>query len=160
MTSFCCLARTDGKGVSLDKLASVISEFNGRDGFEVVKIGRIGTSAFKTLTKFAALNEGDSEDAQAVIDLFGGIKKITIVDFDDCSKSDKDRFTRKVESLLQEDYLIMEMKDGGDQMKIYGVLDDKTDKINNFILYTPSECALICLFGTISLNSVSTLIGQ
>ena len=48
----------------------------------------------------------------------------------------------------------MEIKDGGDMCRIYGVVDDAADKLSNFVLYDPSDCTLICLFGTIPMSAV------
>lgn len=133
-------------------LTSLISEYRGREGFDVIKIGRLGTSAIKTIARLGAL--GDDEDAAMVRDVVGGLKKLAIVDYEDCSDADKQSFERKVNRLLKDDEVIMEFKDGGDICRVYGVMDEKSDKIRDFILYTPSDCALICLFGSISLNKV------
>lgn len=159
LASVFCHARTDGDGVSLDKLTSVISEFSRREGFDVVKVGRIGTAALRSLVKIGMTGEDDTE-SKAAMEIFKGVKKIAIVDFGDCSGSDKEAFKRKVEKILKDDCLIMEAKDGSDLMRIYGVVDDQTDKLKNFVLYTPSDNALICIFGSISLNKVTSLVGQ
>ena len=50
--------------------------------------------------------------------------------------------------------MLMEVKDGSDIMRMYGVVDDRGDRVRNFVLFSPEDCTLICLFGTISLDSV------
>ena len=54
----------------------------------------------------------------------------------------------------------MEVTDEGDQMQIYGLYDERTDVVRDFVLYTPSECALICLFGSISMDTVSRMMNN
>jgi hypothetical protein len=50
--------------------------------------------------------------------------------------------------------MLMEVKDGSDIMRMYGVVDDRGDKVKDFVLFSPEDCTLICLFGSISLDSV------
>lgn len=146
-------SRAEG-GAQADRLISLIAEYRYKDGFDVVKIGRLGTSAIKSLAKIGAWAEGDGEDAKALKDVIGGLKKLAIVDYEDCSETDRHNFERKVGRILREEDTIMEFKDNGEICKIYGVMDESSDKLRNFILYNPSDCALICLFGSISLSKV------
>lgn len=143
------------RGVQCSKLSSVISEFRACDGFEVVRVGRIGTSAMKAITRIA-LRDGDQE-AKAFLDLAKDINKIAIVDYEDCCDSDRDAFNRKIGRLLKDDCLIMEAKDGGDVVKIYGVSDDRNAQISDFVLFAPSDCALVCIFGRIPIEAISGL---
>lgn len=143
-------------GVSADKLTSLISEFSGKEGFDVVRIGRLGTSAIKSFLRLGTLLDGDDEDARALKDVIGGLRKLAIVDYGECSESDRQKFERKLGRLLRDEDMIMEAKDGGDAFKIYGVVDETTDKLRNFVLYDPSDCSLICLFGSISMSAVAS----
>lgn len=47
-----------GRGVQSGKLASVISEYRGSDGFEVVRVGWLGTAAIKTNSRIALSHSG------------------------------------------------------------------------------------------------------
>lgn len=142
--------------VRADRITSLISEYSAKDGFEVIRVGRLGTSIVKRLVKFGLTYDNDTE-AKEFLKAVDGIRKLAIVEYDDCSQADKDSFNRKVQRLLKDDSLIMEAKDEGNAVKIYGVIDDKSDKIGNFVLYAPSESALICLFGTIPLSTISSI---
>ncbi len=42
-------------------------------------------------------------------------------------------------------------------MRIYGVVDESADSVKDFVLYTPSDCALICIFGSISMDAVAKI---
>lgn len=152
----CAVAKEKDSGVSLSKLNAVISEYSLNDGFDVVNVGKIGTMAIKSLIRLGAMADGDNDDARAALNLISGIKKIAIVDYDDCQESVRKGFEHKLSRILTDKELIMEAKDGGDIMKIYGVIDDKADKLGNFVMYAPQDCALICLFGTIPLSAIAS----
>jgi hypothetical protein len=42
-------------------------------------------------------------------------------------------------------------------MQIFGLYDERTDAVRDFVLYTPSECALICIFGSVSMNTIARM---
>ena len=143
-----------GDGIRADRLTGLISEFSGREGFEVVRIGRLGTSIMKRFIGLGAWAEGDSGEAREVRELLSGLKKLSIVEYGDCSEADREKFERRLGRVLADEDIIMEIKDGGDMCRIYGVVDDAADKLSNFVLYDPSDCTLICLFGTIPMSAV------
>ena len=45
----------------------------------------------------------------------------------------------------------------GEKMRIYGVMDEKTNEVKDFVLYAPSDCSLICLFGTLSMDAMAKI---
>lgn len=143
--------------ISLDELSTVIAESRDMAGLEVIQVGRLGTAALKQLANLSIASEDGGKEARALMNVIRGVKKVAIVDYDDCSDVDKARFTRRVENILTPDCLLMEAKDGGQQMKIYAVYDEKSDKFDNFVMYAPADCALICLFGSIPLSAVTTI---
>jgi hypothetical protein len=53
--------------------------------------------------------------------------------------------------------MLLEAKDGDDNMKIYGVVDEDGGKVSDFILHTPSDCAVICILGSISTEAIAKL---
>lgn len=151
-------AATDG--IRAEKLTGLISEFSRKEGFDVVRIGRFGTSAIKSIIRLGALADGDSDEAKAFKDVIGGLRKLAIVDYGECSDSDRQRFERKLERLLRDEDLIMEVKDGGESYRIFGVLDEDSDKLRDFVLYDPSDCSLICLFGSMSLSALTSAVDR
>lgn len=161
-TAFVCAAGNGRKekeamnAVPVDRLVSLISDYSAKDGFDVIRIGRLGTSAIKSLARLGSWDDGDS-DAEEALSIISGIKKLAIVDYEDCSPADKESFERKVGRLLKDENVIMEFKDDGHICRIYGVMDERSDKLRDFVLYTPSDCALICLFGSISLSKVTSV---
>lgn len=156
LASIGATARDRQNGVRLERLNSVISEYRHSEGFDVVNVGRFGTYCIKTLVRFGAFMDSD-EDTKAFYNLVRNVKKFAVVDYGECAPYVKDEFSGKVANILSDEYLIMEVKDDGDLVKIYGVVDDKTDKLSNFVLSVPSDGTLICLFGSIPMSALSSV---
>ena len=138
-------------------MTSVISEFSGKEGFEVINVGKFGTSALKRLIRMSA---DDDDEMKSMLKVINGIKKIAIVDYDDCPAADKEKFIRKIDRILNSDNLILEIRDDGETMKMYGVTDDNDDIVSNFIIHAPSDGALICLFGTLPLKEITSAMSR
>ena len=59
--------------------------------------------------------------------------------------------------MLEGSQMLMEAKDGDDKMRIYGIVDEDGEKVSDFILHTPSECAVICILGSISTEAIAKI---
>ncbi|MBR1569452.1 MAG: DUF4252 domain-containing protein [Bacteroidales bacterium] len=133
------------------KVESLANKYKNAEGFEVVTLGRVGLS----LIKIAAVSGGDlDEEDRAALSAFSGIRKITIVDFENTAAGVKERFCRELEKILQGMELILEAKDNGENLRIYGV--DKGGTIRDCILYS-GDGALICTRGSIDLEHLGKL---
>lgn len=139
------------------ELAQTIQEFSSDPDIDVVEIGSLGTSLLKTIAKWGAIGD---KDMQMAVKLMKNLKKISIVDYSSCKQDVKDNFTRKVSGLLSQDNLLMEAKDGGDSMKIYATPDKSGDNLKDIILFSPDNQALICLFGSVSMDAVAKIIAE
>lgn len=135
-----------------EKIGGIVKQFSCRDGFEVVNMGRFLLGALHAAITWDA--DMDEED-RAVLDAFKGIKHLTVVDFEDASETDKARFCRKVERILGKMELIMEAKDGGETLSVYGIDDGK--KLRDIILYS-SDGSLISMTGSINVDQIGELI--
>lgn len=133
------------------KVESLVNQYRKSEGFEVFSMGRLGLS----LIKVAAVASGElDEEDRAVLAQFNGIRRITIVDFEGASAQVKSAFTGKLEKVLDKMELIMEAKDGGETMRIYGI--DKGDKIRDCILYC-NDGTLICTHGALDMDKLGEL---
>ena len=137
-------------------LVALINEYKSCDGFEVVQLGRFGTSVVKSLIKAAAKSEVD-EDIRDTFRIISGIKRFAVVEFDGCSSDVRNGFISKVENILGSSELLMEVKDDDDQLKMYGITSSDGSTVSNFVLYNPSDNTLICLFGTISMDHIARM---
>lgn len=145
LSTVCC----SGAGKNPSEVSSLAHEYSRKDGFEVISVGKILLNALGA----AARIEADEED-RAALDAFKGIRKLTVVDFEDASGPDKASFCNRVDKLLQGMELILEAKDSGDVVKIYG--RDDGSKLHDIIIYCPEE-ALICVNGSIAMEDIGRL---
>lgn len=149
------LADSPKKSVRQESLISLINEYSFHDGFEVVRVGSLGTAAIKGAAKIAALADKDDPDIREMVKILNGVKKLAVVEYEECDDKVRDKFNRKLERLLESSDLLMEAKDDEDILRMYGVVTEDSSTVKDFVLYVPSDCALICLFGSISLDSLS-----
>jgi hypothetical protein len=158
----CCtltLAANAGNGkksVHEQQLNALITEYTFHDGLEVMRIGGLGTALLKPLLKFATIDSQD-EDAQKTLKPIGQIRRIAVVDYSECDEKTRDRFSRRASKLLDDVEMLMEVKDGSDVMQMYAVSDSEGKTVNDFVLFAPRDCALICLYGTLPLEMLSEL---
>lgn len=148
------LSAMAGKNVSKTQLATLVSEYRQYDGVELVQLGSLATSALKTVIRISAKNDPDAAEA---LQLLNGIRRLTVFEYEDCSPAVKEKITRKLNRILNGSELLMEAKDGDDSMRMYGVVDEKGDTVRDFILHTPGSCALICIFGKVSMKALSKM---
>ena len=148
------LSAMAGKNVSKTQLATLISEYRHYDGVELVQLGSLATSALKTVIRISAKDDPDAAEA---LQLLNGIRRLTVFEYEDCSPAVKEKITRKLNRILNGSELLMEAKDDGDSMRMYGVMDEKDDTIRDFVLHSPDSCALICIFGKVSMKALSKM---
>lgn len=141
--------------VTKKSLLTLVQDVKSYDGVELVKVGGLGTAAIKTLIKLGAVVQ--DEDARCALDIIKGINKLFILDFEDCNDAVKAKITAGTEQALAGSDLLMEVKDGGDHMQMYGVVDGDGSKVRDFVMYDREGCALICLFGNINVDNVMKL---
>lgn len=149
-------AGTGGRTVHKEKILTIISEYRHQDGVDVVRLGSLGTSLAKTVAKIALEVDGDPE-AREIVKMIKGVKSIAVVDFEDAAPSVRDSFNSKLQRAFANSDLLMEVKDDEDQVYIYGLVDQAGDIVQDFVMYVPNDCALICLFGSISIDAVARL---
>ena len=136
-------------------ILALISECRGCEGADVVQLGRLSTGAIKGALRVAAV--GDRE-MREVLKLARGLNSISIFDYDGCSDADKMYITGRLDALLSGSEVLMEAKDGSERLRIFGVVDDRTDNIRDIVLYAPASCSLICLFGSIPVDKAVHII--
>ena len=143
-----------GRQVTKGSVSAFISECRSCEGAEVVRLGPLATGAIKSVIRIAAKEDPDARDA---VRLVKGIRGISVFDFEDCSEADRNHIIRRLDNILRGSEVLMEVSDNGERMNLYGVYDEKSDTVRDFIMYAPSSCALICLFGAISMKTLAKL---
>lgn len=151
------LSAMAGKNVSKTQLAALVSEYRQYDGVELVQLGSLATSALKTVIRISAKDDPDAAEA---LQLLGGIRRLTVFEYEDCSPAVKEKIARRIDRILNSSELLIEAKDGDDAMRMYGVVDEKSDSVRDFVLHTPGSCALICIFGKVSMKAISKIMEE
>lgn len=154
-TAFCTAALAGN--LSKTKLISFITECQRYEGVEVVQLGRLATGALKATVRVTA---GDDPDVREALRLISGIKRISVLEYGDCDPAVRSRITRKLDHILNDSELLMETRDGNERMQIYGVVDDATGRVGDFVMHTPSSSSLICIFGSISIEQFAKIAAQ
>ena len=130
------------------KVQTLINEYRHQDGFETLSVGPVGISLLRTLIRHSG--DVDAEDLE-VLRCFDKIRRLTIVDYEDADADVRARFNRKAERLLKGMELILEAKDDGERLSIYGT--DDGGSVRDCILYSP-EGMLLCVKGSLNLEKL------
>ena len=145
-----------GKSIPKNQLSAFLSECRYESGVEFIRLGGMSTFFIKAMVR-KGLEAEDDPQAQALLNVLRGIRKISVLDYEDASIPTKEWITGRLGDIFCGVELLMEAKDDGDHMSLYGVCSEDGDQIRDFVLYSPSSCALICLFGTISMKDLNTI---
>ena len=144
-----------GENVKKSRLSSFISEYRYCDGVELVRLGPLATSAIKATVRISAAGD---KDAIQTLRALGGVKKLMVFDYEDCRPELKEKISRRLKRILDDSELLLEAKDGQDGVRIYGITDGEGETVRDLVLHAPGDCALICVFGKISMDSIAKLI--
>ena len=149
-----CLVPTAWAGNPSGKIRTLVNDFRDQPGFEVVEMGPIALG----LIRAAARGEVKNEDDRKALQVFKDIKRLTILDFSDAEASRKEKFLRKAKRVLAEEEMLMEAKDGGETVRIYGMSNAAGDILEDIILL--ADDALISVRGKIRADLVGELVNQ
>jgi len=136
------------------QLRNLVSDYRGTQGFDVVDLGGVSLSLLKAAAKTAAKTPEDRE----ALRLFNGLKRLTIVDFSEAEPEVKDKFLRKVNRILRSGEMLLEAKDGGETVRIYGTSSDDGNLLEDVALLAGE--ALIFVRGSIRADQVAALMKQ
>lgn len=140
--------------ISTDSVIALIKEHKGKPGFETVSVGKIGMG----LVKIILSTEADDPEAKAVLDMMKGIDKFIVVNYEDAQVADRNAFGTKLNRLFDGTEKIIEVKDGEDEVNIYGTSVNGGESIDDIMIYIPSDCTLICVLGSISADRIADII--
>ena len=149
-----CLVGEAWAGNPGGKLRSLVSSFKGTEGFDVVDLG--GPALL--LLKAAARAEADDPEDRAAMDLFNGLKRLTVVDFSEAAPEKREKFLRKALRILEGEEILMEVKDAGEKLSIYGTSSRDGSRYQDIILL--ADDALISIKGSIRADQVGELMKQ
>lgn len=135
-------------------LTSLVREYSKKEGFDIVSVGSFGLGLVRMIAKASA----DSPEDKESLKILDGLNKVIVVEYAGADISIRKEFTEKVGIILDGAEKILEAKDDGETVNIYGTSADKGDSIDDIIIYVPEDCALVCLFGEISMERIADII--
>lgn len=138
------------------QLHSLVGNYKGTEGFEVISIGR----PFIGLAKLFLRTQVEDAEEKALLDALGGVSRLTVVDYEDAPAKVKAEFARKVSRILKDEDLLMEAVDGTDKVCIYGILSEDGNTIRDVILHEKGDGSLISFTGSIQADKIGTLIAH
>ena len=137
---------------SIRRVNQLVSEYSTHPDFQVISIGGLGLAVIK-----AAIRHDLDDDTVALLKAVRNIKRITIANYEDCPSDVRDRFVSKLDRLLDKESLLMEAKDSGEIMRIYGEPSENGDELTDLILNVPGDGTLICIRGTVRMKDVNRI---
>ena len=149
-----CLASTAWAGNPGGKLRSLVSSFKGTEGFDIVDLG----GPAMLLLKAAARAKVDDPEDRAAMDLFRSLKRLTVVDFSEAAPEKREKFLRKLDRILEGEEVLMEARDGGEKVAIYGLTSKDGSRIDDIIIR--ADDALISVRGSIRTDQIEALMKQ
>lgn len=147
-------SKAAGRKVNSGDMASLVRVYNLYQGFDVVSVGGLGLGLVKMIAKASAESEEDS----IALEIIDGLRKIIVVDYMKAEQDRKDSFNRKVARILKNAEKIVEIKEDGETVNVYGTAVSDGERIDDLIVFIPEECTLICLFGSISADKIADIV--
>ena len=99
--------------------------------------------------------DGNDKDTREALTALKGIKGLTIISYEDAEAVLKQKINGKVEKMLKGVELLMEAKDDGETMRIYGTFNEKTGKVSDVGIFSPTDGTFIFLVGSFNLEDIS-----
>ena len=151
--AMCFLADAKKKDLKTSEVVELVKEYRSEDGFEGVVVGKVALGLVKSLAKMSM----DKED-KAALKVISGIKKVVVAEYEDAAPQIREEFNKKAKDILDKAEKIIEAKDDGKEVHIYGTPAKSGEAISDIIVYVPGEYTLVCLLGSVSANDISRLI--
>jgi hypothetical protein len=136
------------------KIRTLVNEYRDEPGFEVVDMGGLALG----LLRAAARTQVETPEDRMALDLFSAVKRLTVLDFSDAEAARKDKFLRKVKRLLADEEVLLEAKDSGQTVKVYGLSNADGSLLEDIIIL--ADDTLISLKGKIRPEQLGELMDK
>lgn len=134
------------------KLANVIARYENEEGFETMTFGNLSMGLIKLIANATA-----SKEDKKALDVLAGINKFVVVEYEDAPSAKKAAFNKEVSAVLSGVEKIIEVKESGDSVDIYGSLSKDGEKIENVVIHVSDGGSLVCFFGTVKTSDLGEL---
>lgn len=133
-------------------LAKVIAKYENEEGFETMTFGSLSMGLIKLIANATA-----SKEDKKALDILSGINKFVIVEYEDAPSAKKAAFNKEVSALLSGVEKIVEVKESGDSVDIYGSLSMDGERIENVVIHVSDGGSLVCFFGSVKTSDLGEL---
>lgn len=148
-------AGTPKKNENTEALNKAVSECRQYQGAKVVELGSAAADFIKGIVGLAG---AEDKEAREALNVMKDIKGFTVLAYDDCSDEDKKAINAKLDPILDKSELLIEAAGDGEKVQIFGTCSEENPNIvNDVIIYAKSGCALVCMFGSISMDALSKI---
>ena len=137
------------------KMSSYITSCKEYEGAEVVHFGGLGAFLMKSAASLVSIDEPELRELLPIVK---GLKGFYLLDYSECSAADQRKISKKLNRLLSKADLLMEVCDDDGAFQIFGT--DMGNKIKDVVIYTPSDCTVICCFGSIDPDALAMLMKE
>ena len=141
-------------GQQNNQLRSLVSSYKGTEGFDVVDLGGVSLGLLKAAARTAA----ETPEDRAALKLFDGLKCLTVVDFSDAAPEVREKFIRKAERILADGEMLLEARDGGETVRVYGTSSADGTLLEDVAIL--ADNALIFVRGTLRTEQIENLMKQ
>lgn len=149
-----CSSIAGNRNQETQNIIDTISEYKHLSGVHVITVGKLGIG----LAKFVANLSAESKEEKAALAILNGINQVVVVNYEDATTADQKEVNSKLSELLSDAEMIMEIKDEGDNVNIYGTSVNGGESIDDLMIFIPEEYTLVCVLGSISAERISDLI--
>ena len=144
-----------GKGrVDSGAVLGLVRTYNPEPGFEVISVGRLGLGLAKLVMSAEALDE----EERATLELLRDINKVVVVNYDGVDSTKRKAFSTNLVQILDKAEKILEVKEEGEAVNIYGTSVNGGESIDDLMIFIPEDCTLVCILGSISAERIADLI--
>ena len=100
----------------------------------------------------------NSEDEKAALGILRDINKVVVVSYDEADEAKQQAFNARMGKVLDGAEKILEVKDEGETVNIYGTSVNGGESIDDLMIFIPEDCTLVCILGSISAERIADLI--
>lgn len=139
-------------GVDEADLARIIAKYENKEGFETMTFGNLSLGLVKLIANATA-----SEEDKKALDVLDGIKRFVVIEYSGASSAMQTAFNKDLSALFKGVEKIIEVKESGDSVDIYGSLSKDGEKIENVVIHASDGCSLVCFFGSVRTKDIGEL---
>ncbi len=136
------------------EIIGLVNEYKSEQGFDVVSVGSFGLG----LVKLVAKMEADTEEDRQALRILDNINKVLVVEYEGASDAVRTAFGSKLGHILENAEKVLEVKEDGENLNIYGTSADDGGSIDDLMIYVPEDCTLICILGSVSMEDIGSLV--